>query len=52
VGVILVVQRGGDAKVTKEDGTIVVNKEVCCFDIPMNKAIYMQITINRDGVEG
>jgi hypothetical protein len=41
VGVILIMQGSGDAKVTKEDSTIIVNEEVCCFDIPVNKAIYM-----------
>lgn len=51
VGVILIVQRSSDAEVTKEYSTVIVDKEIRRFDIPMNKTVDMEITIDRRGVE-
>jgi hypothetical protein len=48
---ILVVQWCGDAKVAKEYGAIIVNEEICCFDIPVNKSVDMQIAVDGRTVE-
>ena len=49
VVVILVIQWGGDPKVTEEYGTVLVDEEICGFNIPVNKTIDVQITMNRGG---
>lgn len=51
MSVVLVIQRGSDAEVTKEYGTVIVDKEIRCFDIPMNKTVDMEITVDGRGVE-
>jgi predicted protein tyrosine phosphatase len=48
VRVILVYQRCSHTEVTQQYGTVVVDKQICCFDIPVDKSIDMQIAI---GVE-
>ena len=48
---ILIVQWSGDAKVTKEYGTVIVDEEICCFDIPVNKSVDMQIAVDERAVE-
>jgi hypothetical protein len=50
VGVILVVQRGSDAEVTEEYGTVIVDEEIRCFDIPVNKAVDMEIIEALEGL--
>ena len=49
VGVILIVQRGSDAEVTEEYGTVIIDEEIRCFDIPVNKAVDMEITVDGRG---
>lgn len=46
---VLVIQWGGDPKVTEEYGPVIVNEEICGFDIPVNKTVDVQITMNRGG---
>ena len=45
VRVVLIVQWCSDAKVAKEYGTIIVDEEICCFDIPVNKSVDMEIAV-------
>jgi hypothetical protein len=47
--VVLVRQGRGNAKITEQDGAVVVDEEICCLDIPVNKSVDMQIT--TEGVE-
>jgi hypothetical protein len=42
VGVILVVQRCSDSKVTQEDSAVIVDEEIGRFNIPVDKPIDMQ----------
>ena len=48
VRVILVRQRCSDAEIAKQDGTVVVDEEICCFDIPVDKTIGMEITTREE----
>jgi hypothetical protein len=48
---IFIVQWCGDPKVPKEYGTVIVDEEICCFDIPVNKPVDMQVAIDRRAVE-
>jgi hypothetical protein len=41
VGVILIGQGRGDTKITEQHGTVVVDEEVCCFDVPVDETINM-----------
>jgi hypothetical protein len=50
VGVILVGQGCSDTEITQQDGTVIVDEEVCCFDIPMNKSVDMQIIEALEGL--
>ena len=43
MGVILVVQRCSDSKVTQEDSAVIVNEQIGCFNIPVDKSIDMQV---------
>jgi len=47
VSVVLVIQWSGDPKVTKEYGAVIVDEEIGGFDIPVNKTVDVQITINK-----
>lgn len=46
VSVILVMQWCGDAKVTEEYSTVIVDEEICRLDISVDKTIDMQIAID------
>lgn len=50
VSVILVGQGCSDTEITQQYGAVIVDEEVCCFDIPMNKSVDMEITISRKGL--
>jgi hypothetical protein len=51
VSVILVGQGCSDTEITQQYGAVIVDEEVCCFDIPMNESVDMQITIGGKGAE-
>lgn len=39
VVVILVIQWGSDPKVTKEYGAVIIDEEICGFDISVDKTV-------------
>jgi hypothetical protein len=51
VVVILVIQWGSDPKVTEEYGAVIIDEEICGFDISVNKTVDVQITTNRGGTD-
>jgi hypothetical protein len=48
MSVVLVVQWCGNAEVAKEYGTIIVDEEICCFDITVNKSVDMQVAVELE----
>jgi len=51
VGVILIGRGSGDSQIAKQYGTVVVDEEISCFDIPVYKSVDVQITMDGKGAE-
>ena len=39
----VVCQKGGDAEISEEDGAVVIDEEVCGFDIAMDATVGVEI---------